>query len=109
MQKLQREMAPKLAAHSDAITLDPVLFARVSALYDKRDSLGLDPESKRLLWRYHQDFVRAGAKLGEADKEKLKALERRARDACRHVQPERAQGGGRLGRAGGHPRRSSPA
>ena len=73
MQKLQREMAPKLAAHSDAITLDPVLFARVSALYDKRDSLGLDPESKRLLWRYHKDFVRAGAKLGDADKEKLKA------------------------------------
>jgi peptidyl-dipeptidase Dcp len=74
MQKLQREIAPKLAAHSDAITLDPVLFARVSALYDKRDSLGLDPESKRLLWRYHKDFVRAGAKLGDADKEKLKAL-----------------------------------
>jgi len=74
MQKLQREMAPKLAAHSDAITLDPVLFARVSALYDKRDPLGLDPESKRLLWRYHKDFVRAGAKLGDADKEKLKAL-----------------------------------
>ena len=74
MQKLQREIAPKLAAHSDAITLDPVLFARVSALYDKRDALGLDPESKRLLWRYHKDFVRAGAKLGDADKEKLKAL-----------------------------------
>jgi len=74
MQKLQREMAPRLAAHSDAITLDPALFARVSALYDKRDSLGLDPESKRLLWRYHKDFVRAGAKLGDADKEKLKAL-----------------------------------
>ena len=74
MQKLQREMAPKLAAHSDSITLDPRLFARVSALYEKRDSLGLDPESKRLLWRYHKDFVRAGAKLGDADKEKLKAL-----------------------------------
>jgi len=74
MQKLQREMAPKLAAHSDSITLDPKLFARVAVLYEKRDSLGLDPESKRLLWRYHKDFVRAGAKLGDADKEKLKAL-----------------------------------
>jgi len=74
MQKLQREMAPKLAAHSDSITLDPKLFARVAALYDKRDSLGLDPESKRLLWRYHKDFVRAGATLVDADKEKLKAL-----------------------------------
>jgi len=74
MQKLQREMAPKLAAHSDAITLDPALFARVAALYEKRDALGLDPESKRLLWRYHKDFVRAGAKLPDADKERLKAL-----------------------------------
>src|SRR4029450_7075572 len=47
---------------------------RVAALYEKRDSLGLDPESKRLLWRYHKDFVRAGAKLGGGDKEKLKAV-----------------------------------
>ena len=74
LQKLQREMAPKLAAHSDAITLDPALFARVKVLYDKRDALRLDAESKRLLWRYHKDFVRAGAMLPEADKEKLKAL-----------------------------------
>jgi peptidyl-dipeptidase Dcp len=74
MQKLQREMAPRLAAHTDAITLDPALFARVAALYEKRDELSLDPESKRLLWRYHRDFVRAGARLPEADKEKLKAL-----------------------------------
>jgi peptidyl-dipeptidase Dcp len=74
MQKLQREIAPKLAAHADAITLDPALFARLKALYEKRDELGLDPESKRLLWRYHKDFVRAGATLPDADKEKLKTL-----------------------------------
>jgi peptidyl-dipeptidase Dcp len=74
MQKLQRDIAPKLAAHADAITLDPALFARLKALYDKRDELGLDPESKRVPWRYYQDFVRAGARLAEADKEKLKAL-----------------------------------
>ncbi len=74
MQAVQRAMAPRLAAHSDSITLDPRLYARVSALYAKRDALGLDAESKRLLWRYHQDFVRAGARLGEADKQKLKAL-----------------------------------
>ncbi len=74
MQQVQREMAPRLAAHADAITLDPALFARVAALYEKREELGLDPESKRLLWRYYRDFVRAGAKLSDADKEKLKAL-----------------------------------
>ena len=74
LQKLQREIAPKLAAHGDAITLDPALFARVAALYEARDALKLDPESKRLLWRYHRDFVRAGAKLSDADKQKLKAM-----------------------------------
>jgi peptidyl-dipeptidase Dcp len=74
MQKLQRELAPKLAAHQDSITLDPALFARVKALYDARETLGLDAESKRLLWRYYRDFVRAGAPLGDADKQKLKQL-----------------------------------
>ena len=74
MQKLQREMAPKLAAHRDAITLNPVLFARIDALYGVHGDLGLDPESDRVLWRYNRDFVRAGAKLKAADKEKLKAL-----------------------------------
>jgi peptidyl-dipeptidase Dcp len=74
LQAVQRVMSKKLAAHSDAILLNPVLFARVQAVYDQRDSLGLDAESKRLLWRYYKDFVRAGAKLPEADKTRLKAL-----------------------------------
>ncbi|QGZ43120.1 M3 family metallopeptidase [Pseudoduganella flava] len=73
MQKLDRELAPKLSAHSDAIRLNAKLYQRVKALYDKRDKLGLDAESKYLLERYHTDFVRAGAKLSAADKEKLKA------------------------------------
>ena len=42
MQKIEAEMAPKLSAHSDAIYLDPTLFARVEALYEQRDTLGLD-------------------------------------------------------------------
>jgi peptidyl-dipeptidase Dcp len=74
MQKVQRAMAPKLAAHSDAVLLNPALFARVQVLYEQRDSLGLDPESARLLWRYYKDFIRAGAKLPDADKTRLKAL-----------------------------------
>ncbi len=73
MQKTARTLAPRLAAHNDAINLNPVLFARVKALYDSRDTLGLDPESKRLLWRYYKDFVRAGALLSETDKDKLRA------------------------------------
>ncbi|NGZ83188.1 M3 family metallopeptidase [Duganella sp. SAP-35] len=71
---IDSEMSPKLAAHGDAIYLNPKLFARVKSLYDQRDKLKLDAESKHLLERYHTDFVRAGAKLSAADKEKLKAL-----------------------------------
>ena len=71
---IDSEMSPKLAAHGDAIYLNAKLFARVKALYDKRDNLKLDAESKHLLERYHTDFVRAGANLSAADKEKLKAL-----------------------------------
>ncbi|MBS0630599.1 MAG: M3 family metallopeptidase [Verrucomicrobia bacterium] len=74
LQKLEADLSPQLAAHSDAIKLNPKLFARVHALYEARDTLGLDPESKRLLWRYNKDFVRAGALLSEADKAKLRAL-----------------------------------
>jgi peptidyl-dipeptidase Dcp len=74
IQAVQADMAPKFAAHLDAILLDGKLFARIKQLYDGRDQLGLDPESLRLLERYHTDFVRAGANLSDADKEKLKAM-----------------------------------
>jgi peptidyl-dipeptidase Dcp len=70
---VDREMSPKLAAHNDAIYLNPKLFKRVDTLHAKRDKLGLDAESKFLLERYYKEFVRAGAKLSAADKEKLKA------------------------------------
>ncbi len=74
LQKIDKEMAPKLAAHRDEIFLNPTLFARVQQLYDNRDNLGLDPESAYLLERYYKDFVRAGARLSDADKEKLKKI-----------------------------------
>ncbi|MGQ4659460.1 M3 family metallopeptidase [Lysobacter sp. F6437] len=71
---IQEEYAPKLSAHSDAISLNPELFARIQKLYDGRDGLGLDPEGVRLIERYHTDFVRAGAKLSDADKTRLKEI-----------------------------------
>src|SRR5574337_876740 len=71
---LQAQYAPKLAAHRDAISLNPQLFARIQQLYDTRDSLGLDAEGVRLIERYHTDFVRAGAKLSDADKAHLKDI-----------------------------------
>ena len=70
---LDKDLAPKLAAHSDKIRLNEKLYARIKTLYDKRAKLHLDAESSYLLERYHTDFVRAGAKLSSADKEKLKA------------------------------------
>src|SRR3989440_9255033 len=73
-QKIDKELAPKLAAHHDEIFLNPKLFARVQALYTQRDKLGLDPDSAYLLERYYKDFVRAGAKLSDSDKEKLKRI-----------------------------------
>lgn len=72
--KLQADFSPRFAAHQDAIVLDPALFGRIQALYDRRDSLGLDAEGLRLVERYHDDFVRAGARLSDADKAKLKDM-----------------------------------
>ncbi|MFI4982492.1 MAG: M3 family metallopeptidase, partial [Nevskiales bacterium] len=74
LDKIQGEMAPKLSVHQDAIYLDPALYARVDKLYQDRAGLGLDAESLRLLERYHTLFVRAGAKLSDADKDKLRKL-----------------------------------
>jgi len=72
--KIRSEVAPKLAAHRDAIFLDPKLFQRVNTLYQQRDTLKLDPESQRLLKYYYDEFVHAGANLSEADKTQLKKL-----------------------------------
>ncbi|MDQ3817652.1 MAG: peptidyl-dipeptidase Dcp [Acidobacteriota bacterium] len=74
IQKVQSEEAPKLAAHSDKIYLNPKLFARVKAIYDQRDKLSLDAEAKYLVERYYRTFVRAGALLSDADKAKLSAI-----------------------------------
>ena len=74
LQKVQAEEAPKIAAHHDAVYLNPKLFARVKALYDEREKLGLDLEQRFLLEKYHRDFVRSGANLSDADKAALRAL-----------------------------------
>jgi Zn-dependent oligopeptidases len=74
IQKLEKELAPKFAAHADTIHLNSALFARIEALYNARESSNLDAESKWLLERYYKDFVRAGAKLNEEQKTRLKAI-----------------------------------
>ena len=72
--KIRQTMAPKFAAHQDAIFLNEKLFQRVSAIYKERKSLKLDPESLRLVEYYYKEFVRAGANLNEADKAELKKM-----------------------------------
>jgi peptidyl-dipeptidase Dcp len=74
LQKVQEVEAPRLAAHQDAINLNSKLFARVKAVYEKRASLKLNPEQLRLVEYDYQQFVKAGANLSDADKEKLKKL-----------------------------------
>jgi peptidyl-dipeptidase Dcp len=74
LQKLQSDIAPKLAAHSDAVHLNAALFARIKAVYDNRATLKLDSVQSFLVERYYKDFVRSGALLADADKTKLRAL-----------------------------------
>ncbi len=69
---LEEEIAPILAAHSDAITLDPQLYSRIKMVYDERETLGLDPESRYLVERYYTEFTLAGAGLEEEGKARLR-------------------------------------
>ncbi len=74
LQAAEEALAPKLAEHTDAIYLDPTLFARVKTLYDQRATLGLTPEQTTVVEHTHDGFVRAGALLNDADKAELRTL-----------------------------------
>src|SRR4051812_22081077 len=74
LQKVQEIVAPKLAAHNDAIYLNDQLYQRVKSIYDRRQSLGLTPEQIALVERYNRDFVRSGAQLSETDKVRMRAI-----------------------------------
>ncbi|PRY70111.1 peptidyl-dipeptidase Dcp [Glaciihabitans tibetensis] len=68
---LEEEIAPLLAAHSDAIRLNPALFARVASLYERRNDLRLDAETRYLVERYFTEFSQAGAGLDARSKAAL--------------------------------------
>ncbi|MEN9731454.1 MAG: hypothetical protein RL488_764 [Actinomycetota bacterium] len=74
---IEAELAPKLAAHTDAIHLNPQLWGRIKDLYERRGTLGLDAESAYLLERYYRDFIHAGAHLTEEQRETLKGYNER--------------------------------
>jgi peptidyl-dipeptidase Dcp len=74
IQKLEREISPKMARHFSAISMNEKLFARIDALYARRDELHLDAETLRVLEKSWKGFVRSGAKLDAADKKRLAAI-----------------------------------
>ncbi len=74
LDEIEEEIAPKLAAHMDAIRLNQDLFGRIKHLHENRDSLELNNEDAWLLERYYMDFTHAGAHLTDAQREELKGL-----------------------------------
>ena len=74
LQAVEAEVMPLLAAHGDRIMLNEALFARIKTLYDQRTKLGLDAEQLRLLTKTYEDFVRSGALLEGAEKERLRQI-----------------------------------
>jgi peptidyl-dipeptidase Dcp len=71
---IETEISPRLAAHADKILLNAALFTRLDELWQRRGELGLDEQDERLLERYHTEFVRGGAALDDAGKERLAAI-----------------------------------
>jgi peptidyl-dipeptidase Dcp len=74
LQKTQQTVAPKMAAHHDAIYLNAALFQRVQAVYEKRAEAQLSGEALRLAEFYYREFVHAGANLSDADKAQLRKI-----------------------------------
>jgi peptidyl-dipeptidase Dcp len=74
LQAMEREIAPKMARHTSAISMNAPLFSRIDALYQKRAEFGLDAETLRVLEQTWKNFVRAGARLGDDDKKRLSAI-----------------------------------
>jgi peptidyl-dipeptidase Dcp len=77
LQELDVEMTPRLTRERDAIYLDEQIFARVNALYEQRESQDLDDQAMRLLELTHLDFVRRGAALDAASRERMKEINAR--------------------------------
>ena len=77
LQAVDTEISPKLSAHSDAITLNPELFARVKAVYDNRAAMAMTPEDAKLLEETYEQMVHAGAMLTPDQKERVKEINSR--------------------------------
>lgn len=74
MDSIAEAVTPLLSAHDDDIALNQKLFARIKAVYDQRETLGLNPEQLRLLTETYKGFVRAGANVPEAQQPRFREL-----------------------------------
>lgn len=74
MDAIAEEVTPKLSAHEDDIALNAKLFARIKAVYDQRQTLGLNAEQMRLLEEQYKGFVRAGANVPEDQQARFRQL-----------------------------------
>jgi len=77
LKKIERELAPRVSAHHNAVYLNADLFARIDAVWRNRATLTLDSESLRVLERIHLDFVRAGARLRPQDRARMDQIDQR--------------------------------
>jgi peptidyl-dipeptidase Dcp len=77
IEAIERDVSPMLARHNNALYLNRTLYARIAALYAKRETLDLNAEQARVLERYHTRFVRAGAALEKPAQERLAAINER--------------------------------
>ncbi len=74
MQQIAQEVTPLLSKHQDDIALNEKLFARIKAIYDARETLGLDDQQKRVVEKYYRDFERQGANLPKDKQDKLREI-----------------------------------
>lgn len=75
LEKIAQEVAPKLSALGNDITLNIDLFSRVKAVYDQKSTLNLTPEQETLLEKSFKDFARNGALLNDEQKQKLREID----------------------------------
>lgn len=77
VQELEREIGPELAKHQSAIFMNDRLFARIETLHDSRKEKDWTPEQVRVLEQHHKSFVKQGAKLASAEKQRLAKIDQR--------------------------------
>ena len=74
LNKIAQEITPQLTEHNDNIYLNDKLFVRVKAIFDKKATLGLNPEQERVLEKIYKRFIRSGAALNEKQKLQLREI-----------------------------------